>query len=124
MRRVVVTGLGVVSPVGNDLATFWDSLKNGRSGIGRIQAFDTTEYGCKIAGEVKNFDPAVLIDRKESRRMDRFTQFAVVAADEASRDSGLEVVPRRRERTSRRSLTSYLTSSDSVAASLSSSPLS
>lgn len=82
-RRVVVTGLGVVSPVGNEVDTFWNSLLEGKSGIGPITRFDVSEYPAKIAGEVKDFDPHQFIDRKEARKMDRFTQFAVVAAKKA-----------------------------------------
>ncbi|WP_044642594.1 beta-ketoacyl-ACP synthase II [Risungbinella massiliensis] len=82
-RRVVVTGLGVVSPVGNEVDTFWNSLLEGKSGIGPITHFDVSEYPARIAGEVKDFDPHQFIDRKEARKMDRFTQFAVVAAKKA-----------------------------------------
>ncbi len=91
-RRVVVTGIGVISPVGNDLPTFWDSLKQGRSGVGLIQAFDTTGYGCKIAGEVKNFDPVPFFSNpKDSRRADRFTQLGMAASKMAVADSGLDL---------------------------------
>lgn len=64
-RRVVITGIGVVSPVGNDLATFWESLKAGRSGIGPITAFDTTKFDCQIAGEVRGFDPTPFTPRRK-----------------------------------------------------------
>ncbi|MEO7932514.1 MAG: beta-ketoacyl-ACP synthase II [Chthoniobacterales bacterium] len=91
-RRVVITGIGVISPVGNDLPTFWDSLKHGRSGVGLIQAFDTTGYGCKIAGEVKNFDPVPFFaNPKDSRRADRFTQLGMAASKMAVADSGLDL---------------------------------
>jgi len=91
-RKVVVTGIGVVSPVGNDLDSFWDSLKNGRSGIGPITAFDTTDYPCKIAGEVKDFNPLQYFKNpKDVRRNDRYTQFAMAASKMAMEDSGIEI---------------------------------
>ena len=90
-RRVVITGVGVVSPIGIGKEAFWDSLKNGRSGAGTLTFFDTTEYPCKIDAEVKNFKPEDFIeDKKSIRRMDRFTQFAFCAADMAIKDSGLD----------------------------------
>jgi 3-oxoacyl-[acyl-carrier-protein] synthase II len=82
-RRVVVTGLGVISPIGNTLEEFRDSLAEGKSGIGRITQFDTEGFDVKIAAEVKNFDPAVWIDKKDARKMCRFTQFAAAAAVQA-----------------------------------------
>lgn len=90
MNRVVVTGLGVISPVGNDVAAFWQSLIEGKCGIGPITAFDTTEYKVKIAAEVKDFDPLQYLDKAEARKQDRFSQFAVAAASQAMADSGLE----------------------------------
>ncbi len=90
-RRVVVTGIGVISPVGLDLATAWDSLVAGRSGIGTITAFDTTGYDVTIAGEAHGFDPLNYLSLKEVRRTDRFTQFALAALQEALRQSGLVV---------------------------------
>lgn len=91
-RRVVITGLGVISPVGNTVETFWDSLKNSRSGVGLIQAFDTTQYGCKIAGEVKDFDPAPYFKNpKDARRADRFTQLGMAASKMAIADSGIDL---------------------------------
>jgi len=92
-RRVVVTGLGTITPLGNDVASTWESLLAGRSGIARISAFDPSAYDCQIAGEVKGFDPTQFIDRKDARRMDRYTQFAVVAAGQALSDSGLQITP-------------------------------
>lgn len=90
-RRVVVTGMGVVSPVGNDLNTFWANLTAGRSGVRRFQAFDSTEYDCKIAGEVTDFDPSPYFkSSKDCRRADRFTQFAVAASKMAVQDSGID----------------------------------
>ena len=90
MRKVVVTGLGVVSPVGNNAVDFWGSLTAGRCGIGYITRFDTAEYKVKIAAEVKGFDPSGIMDKAEIRRSDLFVRYAVVAANEAMRDSGLE----------------------------------
>jgi 3-oxoacyl-[acyl-carrier-protein] synthase II len=82
-RRVVVTGLGAISPIGNDVKTFWNSLIEGKSGIGPITLFDVSDYPAKIAGEVKDFDPYQYMERKEARKMDRFTQFAIAAAKQA-----------------------------------------
>jgi 3-oxoacyl-[acyl-carrier-protein] synthase II len=91
-RRVVITGLGVVSPVGNDLVTFWKSLTEGKSGIGKITAFDTTMYDCQIAGEVRNFEPKnFFTNPKDARRSDRFTQLAMAAAKMSIQDSGIEL---------------------------------
>ena len=91
-RRVVVTGLGVISPVGNNLKTFWDNLVHGRSGIGRITQFDASTYDCQIAGEVENFNPAeYLRNPKDVRRTDRFTQFAMACSKLALHDSGLDL---------------------------------
>ncbi len=90
MNRVVITGMGVISPVGNDLNSFGDSLFAGKSGIGPITHFDPTDYKCKVAAEVRDFAPEAFgIDRGEARRMDRFTQFAVAAAAQAAEDSGI-----------------------------------
>ncbi len=90
-RRVVITGLGAVSPVGIGVGSMWESLLAGRSGAGRITQFDPSEHRTQIACEVSDFDPAAHLDPKEAKRMDRFTQFAMVAASEAIRNSGLEV---------------------------------
>jgi len=91
-RRVVITGIGVVSPVGNDLASFWESLKGGRSGIGQISAFDTEKFDCKIAGEVRGYDPTPYYKTpKDVRRTDRYTQLAVGAAKMSLDDSGLDL---------------------------------
>ena len=89
-RRVVVTGMGVVSPVGSDVKTFWDNLAAGKSGITKLSIIDPEPYPSKIAGQVLDFDPSPYIDSKEARRMDRFTQFAVSAAVQAVTDSGLD----------------------------------
>ena len=89
-RRIVVTGLGAVTPLGLDVATTWDALVHGRSGITRITRFDPAPYETQIAGEVKGFDPTKYMDRKEVRRTDRFAQYAVGAATQALDDSGLK----------------------------------
>jgi 3-oxoacyl-[acyl-carrier-protein] synthase II len=90
-RRVVVTGLGLVSPVGIGVEASWQSLVAGRSGIGPITLFDASSYPTRIAGEVKNFEPGDFMDKKEARRNDRFIQFALAAADLAMKDSGLDM---------------------------------
>ncbi len=88
-RRVAVTGLGVISPVGNDVASFWTAIKEGRSGAGPITRFDASRTDAKVAAEVKGFDPSLYMDKKEARKMADFTQFAVAAAVQAWRDAGL-----------------------------------
>lgn len=90
MKRVVVTGLGAISPVGNNVSDFWSSLLSGKNGIGHITRFDTTDYKVKIAAEVKGFNVLDHMDKGESRREDLFSQYAVAAALEAMADSGLE----------------------------------
>lgn len=90
-RRVVVTGLGMVSPIGNDVASSWKAALEGRSGIDRITAFDASAFGCQIAGEVKDFDAAKYLGVKEVRRFDRFVHFGVAAGIMALEDSGLEI---------------------------------
>lgn len=90
LRRVVITGMGVLTPIGNDAGTFWGSLATGRSGIGRITTFDPAEFPSQIAGELKDFDPSLHLDRKQLKRMDRFCQIGVVAAKQAVADSGLD----------------------------------
>src|SRR5205809_4299231 len=99
-RRVVITGLGVVTPVGNDIETFWSNLKNGVSGIRAIDAFDTAGYDCKIGGQVRDFDPKPFFKNpKDVRRTDRFTQLAMAAAKMAVDDSGIDIEKlRRRDR--------------------------
>lgn len=91
LRRVVVTGLGVVSPIGNSLEEFWKSLLEGKSGVKRLQCFDPTHFTSKVAAEVKNFDPSPYLSPKEIKRMDRFVQFAVVSAKMAVADSGIDL---------------------------------
>lgn len=90
-HRAVITGMGVISPVGNNLEEFWDNLINGRSGIDLATRFDTSTLPTKVAGEVRNFEPTEWLDKKESRRMDRFAQFAVAAAKMAVKDAGLDL---------------------------------
>ena len=91
-RRVVITGLGVLTPVGNDVETFWSNLKNGVSGIHTIDAFDTAAYDCKIGGQVRDFDPKPFFKNpKDVRRTDRFSQLAMAAAKMALADSGIDL---------------------------------
>lgn len=90
-RRVVVTGLGVVSPIGSNVAEFWKSLLEGKSGIRRLKHFDPTYFTCKIAAEVRDFDPSPYLSPKDMKRMDRFVQFAVVSAKIAVADSKLDL---------------------------------
>jgi 3-oxoacyl-[acyl-carrier-protein] synthase II len=90
-NRVVVTGIGIISALGLDTASNWEALVNGRSGIDYITAFDASKYATRFAGEVKGFDPNKYINRKESRRMDRFAQFAVAASQEAVKQSKLQI---------------------------------
>ena len=89
LKRVVVTGLGALTPIGNTLPTFWDGLKNGKSGAAPITRFDSTLFKTKFACEVKNFDIGNFMDRKEARKMDPFAQYAMVAVDEAIKDANL-----------------------------------
>ncbi|CAJ48732.1 3-oxoacyl-[acyl-carrier-protein] synthase II, partial [Bordetella avium 197N] len=97
-RRVVITGLGIVSPVGNDLTTAWDNIVNGRSGIGRISRFDPSALTTHIAGEVKGFDVTEYLQPKEARQMDTFIHYGIAAGMQAWRDSGLEVTEENAER--------------------------
>lgn len=90
-RRVVITGMGTVNPLGNNLSDTWENVKKGVCGIGPITSLDVTNHAVKVAGEVKNFDSSAVIDKKEARRMDRYSQFALVAADEAFQDSKLDM---------------------------------
>ena len=88
-RRVVVTGLGCITPVGNDVATTWAALLAGASGAGPITKFDAERFTTRFACEVKDFDVALYMDRKEAKRADLYTQYAVAAAVQAMRDAGL-----------------------------------
>ncbi len=88
-NRVVITGMGAITPIGNNVKTFWENIKKGKCGIDFIKSFDTTEFKVKIAAEIKNFNPADVLDSKELKRMDKFTQMGIVAANEAVDDAGL-----------------------------------
>ena len=90
MKRVVVTGMGAITPVGNDVKTMWDSMINGKSGIGLVTRYDPSLTKAKVVAEVKDFDPTVYIDKRECRRIDLFTQYAMAAADQAVEDSGIK----------------------------------
>lgn len=89
--RVVVTGMGAITPIGNSVEEFWNNAKEGNIGIRKIECFDTTEYKVSVAAEVRDFDPSAYIDRKTAKRMDRFSQFAVVASKQALEDSKLDI---------------------------------
>jgi 3-oxoacyl-[acyl-carrier-protein] synthase II len=91
LRRVVVTGLGAVTPIGNDVDEYWQGLSSGRNGVGPITLFDASRHPCRFAAEVKHFDPRGWLEPKEAKRWDRFCQFGVVAAKQAVRHAGLEI---------------------------------
>ncbi len=91
LKRVVVTGLGAITPIGNTLAEYWEGLISGRNGIAPITLFDPAKHDCRIAGEVKGFDPHIYLDRKEAKRMDRFAQFGVSASKQAIADAGFVI---------------------------------
>ena len=88
-RRVVITGLGAITPIGNNVQEFWEGLKNSKCGIDEITLFDTTNYKVKLAAEVKQYNPEDYFDRKQAKRLERFTQFSVIASREAIKDSGI-----------------------------------
>ncbi len=98
-RRVVVTGQGCISPLGNDVKSLWGNILAGKSGVGKITHYDASEHKTRFAAQVKDFDPVSLFGKVEARRMDRFSQFAVAAAQQALADSGLKVDDSNRERT-------------------------
>ena len=98
MRRVVVTGIGMITPVGNNTSVSWNAVKNGECGIGPITHYDTTGRKVTLAGEVKDYDPGATIDPKELRKMDRFVQFAMTAASEAVESSGIDFASENTER--------------------------
>jgi 3-oxoacyl-[acyl-carrier-protein] synthase II len=98
LRRVVVTGMGMISPVGNTAAESWQNARQGKSGIARITRFDVTGYYCQMAGEIKNYDPLNYFDRKEIKKYDPYIQLALIASDEAIKDSGLDLDRVNRER--------------------------
>jgi 3-oxoacyl-[acyl-carrier-protein] synthase II len=93
LSRVVVTGMGAITPIGNNLEDYWQGLINGKNGIGHVTRFDTSKHACQIGGEVKGFDPHDYFERKEAKRMDRFAQFGVAGSLQAVADSGLEITP-------------------------------
>lgn len=97
-RRVVVTGLGCISPVGNDIASLWEAISNGISGVGPITQFDPSEHKSKIAAEVKGFDAAALFGSREARKMDRYTQFALASAQQALQQANLSIDDQNRNR--------------------------
>ncbi len=90
-NRVVITGMGAVTPIGNDVNSFWNNIKEGTCGIDVIKSFDISDFKCKLGAEVKDFDATVAIDKREARKMDKYCQYAMVAADEAVKDSGLDL---------------------------------
>ena len=91
-RRVVITGMGAVTPIGNNIEQYWDGLKSGRNGIDFIKSFDTSDFKVKIAGEIKeDFDPLVAVEKRDLKRMDKFSVYAMVAADEAVKSSGIDL---------------------------------
>src|SRR5258706_12544389 len=97
-RRVVVTGVGLVSSVGIGTEQNWEALRNSQSGIARITLFEPLAFGCQIAGEVKNFDPSVYVEKKEIKKQARFMQFAIAASDFAMGASGLKITEENSER--------------------------
>ena len=97
-KRVVITGLGALTPIGNNLSEFWQGLINGRSGSAPITYFDCSEFKTKFACELKNFDPLNFFDRKEVKKLDRFTQYALVSTEEALNDSGLNIDSENKDR--------------------------
>ena len=90
-KRVVVTGMGAITPIGNSVEEFWDSIKEGKKGFAPITYFDTTEYKCKLAAQVKDFDPTAFMDKKAARRMEQFCQFAVAATKQALEDAKVDM---------------------------------
>lgn len=97
-KRVVITGLGAITPLGNNVESFWNGIREGKNGIAEITAFDLTGFKSTLAAEVKDFDPEALLDKKEAKRMDRYCQFAMIAAEEAYKDAGLDGADFNRER--------------------------
>ena len=89
LKRVVVTGLGALTPIGNDINSFWKGLVSGKSGADFITYFDSSKFKTQFACELKGYDPLNYFDRKEARKLDRFAQYAIVCSDEAIKDSGL-----------------------------------
>ena len=97
-RRVVVTGMGMVSPLGNDMASSWDGIVNGRSGLGAVTSFDASQFTTRIAGEIRDFDPAAFMSAKDVKKMDAFIHYGIAASLMAMNDSGLEVTEANAER--------------------------
>ena len=93
LQRVVVTGLGAVTPIGNTVADYWEGLTSAKNGVEAITLFDAAQHACRFAAEVKNFDPSGFIEPKDAKRWDRFCKFGVVAAKQALADSGLTITP-------------------------------
>ncbi len=91
LKRVVVTGLGALTPIGNNVEEYWNALVAGKSGSAPITYFDTEKFKTKFACELKNFNALDFFDRKEARKLDRFAQYAIVASDEAIKDSGIDL---------------------------------
>ena len=91
MRRVVVTGLGAITPIGNNIEAMWESVQNGVCGIAPITQYDTSERKVKLAGEVKDYNPEDYLDKNKARKMSRFAQFAVIASNEAIKDAGINI---------------------------------
>ena len=90
-RRVVITGLGAITPIGNNVEEFWKGIKTGKCGINEITHFDTTDYKVKLAGEVKNYNPEEFFEKKEAKRLDLFSQYGIVASREALKDSRIDM---------------------------------
>jgi 3-oxoacyl-[acyl-carrier-protein] synthase II len=91
MKRVVITGMGTVNPLGTDINGFWNNIVANKLGFSYIDKFDTTDFDIKIVAAVKNFDPSKYIEKKEARRIDRFSQFDIVSANDALKDSGTDL---------------------------------
>ena len=91
MKRVVVTGMGLVTPIGNSIEEYWKNIHAGKVGIGPIRNFDTTDYKAKLSAEVTDFEPKDYMSAKDAKRMDRFSQFAVAAATQAVNNSGIDM---------------------------------
>ncbi len=98
-KRVVVTGLGIISPVGNDIPVFWKALCEGKSGVDKLMTFDVSKFDSRIAGEIKNFDPQLYgLSKKDTHRMEKFVQFAIAASRQAVQDSGMDLEAENRDR--------------------------
>ena len=91
LKRAVVTGMGAITPIGNTLSDYWDGLLSGKNGIGLITQFDASQHKCRIAGEVKGFDPHDYMERKQAKHADRFAQFVIAASKQAVADAKLQI---------------------------------